>query len=171
MWCTTVTSATSVAKAAESLWVSARIRPRIVAHCQKALLGRARDADSAFHAKHHRDVAMPLPIQDEIPRGHRHQACARLAVPSGERCEVPRPTFRRTRRAGKSGLHRCVRLRYAGQSGIHRTTRGLAVELSPLALHARTIEYKSDKQRCPVPQLVSMRRIIAGFQPNRRPQL
>jgi hypothetical protein len=76
-----------------------------------------------------------------------HAGASTIAVLPGERCEAPRPTFRRTRRAGRRGLQRCARLRYAGQSGIHRTTRGIAVELSPLVLHARTIEYKSDRQR------------------------
>ena len=60
----------------------------VIAHCQIALLCGARYAEAAFHAAHHRDMAMLPPVQDEIPGGHQHETRARLAILPGERCEV-----------------------------------------------------------------------------------
>ena len=52
----------------------------VVAHGQIALLRGAHDAEPGLDAAHHRHVAVPGSIEDEVPRRHQHQRHAGCAV-------------------------------------------------------------------------------------------
>ena len=120
---------------------SARMPAAAVAHGEVATPCRARDAEAALDATHHRDMAVQEAIEDEIPCRHQQQACVRLAILPRKLGEIhiladghtPGPGRIRDKRegaaGGKHGLERRKQmvLVVAQNRGARREDSGLVI--------------------------------------------